>query len=86
MNVSKWIQVQKLGLALIFYRFELKWWNDVGKYYSIFNEPPVKTTNMIKQKKLKKISFGSYSSGNNKDFLSDKELKNIIKKYSEKNH
>ncbi len=59
---------------------------DVGKYYSIFNEPPVKIINMIKQKKLKKISFGSYSSGNNKDFLSDKELKNIIKKYSEENH
>ena len=34
---------------------------------------------MIKQKKLRKILVGSYSSGNNKKFLSNNELKNIIK-------
>lgn len=59
---------------------------DVGKYYSIFNEPPLKIIKMIKQKKLRKILVGSYSSGNNKKFLSNNELKNIIKKYSKDNH
>ena len=59
---------------------------DVGKYYSIFNEPPLKIIKMIKQKKLRKILVGSYSSGNNKKFLSNNELKNIIKKYSKENH
>ena len=57
---------------------------DVGKYYSIFNEPPLKIIKMIKQKKLRKILVGSYSSGNNKKFLSNNELKNIIKNIPKK--
>lgn len=54
---------------------------DCGKYFAIYNNPPLKISKKIRKKRLKKVKLNSYSSGNNLKFLNKSQLKKIIKDF-----
>lgn len=51
---------------------------DLGRYYAIFNNPPLKILKKIKIKNLKRVNIKKYSSNSNTKFLKNSELKKII--------
>ncbi len=58
---------------------------DLGKYYAIFNNPPLKIIRKIKKNKIRKVKIDQYSSGTNSKFLTDTELKKIISNFEKNN-
>ena len=64
---------------------ELKNTYDLGKYFAIFNNPPLKIIRKIKKNKIRKVKIDQYSSGTNSKFLTDTELKKIISNFEKNN-
>lgn len=58
---------------------------DLGRYFAIFNNPPLKIIRKIKKNKIKKVKIDQYSSGTNSKFLTDSELKKIIINFEKNN-
>ncbi len=58
---------------------------DLGKYFAIFNNPPLKIIRKIKKNKIRKVKIDQYSSGTNSKFLTDTELKKIISNFEKNN-
>jgi len=54
---------------------------DLGKYYAIISNPPLKILNKIKKKKYKNITRNNYSSGDATKYLNKSELELVIKDY-----